>query len=175
MGTGVSVSQDASLSKSKSTLRLKDSILLKSIRYVDFTNAPKELQQQQDQRSSSPTTTAADGYAYYEGGEPQWALMSALLERHTVQLELRKKYDRLEDDLDKLYDEEDKKDLEFLNALVAVDEKTKVCALYSVCLRMIGTHQRHCFHFSLNNIICRTKMLKRKRRTSSKMPRRKRT
>ena len=68
-------------------------------RAVNFTEAPPELQA--DDASS----------------EPQWALMSSLIERHTTQLELRKRYAELERELVAKYDERDAADNEFLEAL----------------------------------------------------------
>ena len=90
--------------------RIKDSIILKSFRAVDFTEAPRELRESVD------------------SGQPQWALMSALVERHTTQLELRKQYAELEQKLEQMYDAQEKADAEFLQALMTVGHTAEKAA-----------------------------------------------
>ena len=102
MGTGASL---AANSAAESVAGVRSSVLLRAFKGTDFTEAPPDLRGQED-----------------EGSGPQWALMSALIERHTRQLELRAQYTALEKELERRYDEQEAKDKEFLDALMSVGQ-----------------------------------------------------
>lgn len=103
MGTGASLAQN---SATESVAGVRSSVLLRAFKGTDFTEAPPDLRGQEDE----------------DDGGPQWALMSALIERHTRQLELRAQYAALEKELESKYDEQDAKDKEFLDALMNVGQ-----------------------------------------------------